>query len=363
MLTGSDDFKPDFKCVFCCLAPAEMSFSLRVLSNPTEYPQYSDWAKRKFDSLSSNLRQEIEFFNDRYKWYFITDTVVYLMGEDETSVDSINVLLSRLKDIDHVTFAYIFLGFSAYHYGYEKLEKWIAEPDMITLEEMGVHGHNFQLSDVIYFFKNIEEVKQRLIYLYQQYWTEMFHREWVGIREYEQNIIRHHRLKYQHDTPMHYLSSLHPDLLVENGKIVFKKDPPFEMAIKDIKTLVLKPSIFVGSTLSGNIVQDKLTITLNLNFHTVKTSNPISDSVADVVAALNDPTRLRIIKVLWNCDAATKDLAEILSISPSTASLHLKQLKTAGLVTTKKVKKYVYYQLRKDRFYGIEKKLIKYLSY
>lgn len=355
-----------YRCIFCCLAPAEMSFSLRVLSNPTEYPTYSDWAKRKFDSLSSNLRQEIEFFNDKYQWYFITDTVVYLMGEEETSIDNINILLSRLENIDVITFAYIFLGFSAYYsYSscYEKIEGWFKNPNNISMEEMGPDAKYFHLEDIVYFFKNNNEVKRRLIHLYQQYWIEMFHKEWASIREYEYEAIRHQRLIFQHDDPIHYISTLHPDLVVKDDKIIFQKEPSFEMKIKDLKKLVIKPSIFVGSTLSGNIVNDKMTITLNLNFHLVKTSNPIASKTTDIISALNDSTRLRIIKVLWNCDATTKELSEIINVSASTISLHLKQLKEAELVTTKKVKKYVYYQLRKDRFYGIEKRIVQYLNY
>ena len=115
--------------------------------------------------------------------------------------------------------------------------------------------------------------------------------------------------------------------------------------------------------MSGNIVNDKITITYNLNFHQVKTNDPIDDSIFEIIKAADDKSRLRIIKILWNCDTTTKILSEITGLSAGTISIHLKILKDANLVTTRKVGKYVYYQLRKDRFYNLDKKIIRYLSY
>lgn len=352
-----------FKCIFCCLAPAEMSFSLRILANPAENPVYTNWAKRKFDGLSSNLKQEIEFFNNHYQWYFITDTAIYLIGEEEICMDDISVLLSRLKELDRLTFAYIFLGLSTSGYGAEILESCFDAPE--HMDETLLHSLEkyIKKEDIFYFFKHVEEIRQRLIHLYRQYWVEMFRQEWRELRNYEQEIVTYQKIQYQHDDPIHYLQHLHPDLSVEEGILKFQKEDPFKIKIEDIRTLVIKPSVFVGETLSGNIVGDKVTITLNQNFHRVKTARPLLTSMADLISVLDDTSRLRIIKILWNYDATTKELSEILELSPGTVSLHLKMMREAGLVTSRKVRKYVYYQLRKDKFYGMEQKLLRYLMY
>ena len=238
--------KSAIKCIFCCMAPAEMSFSLRVLANPSEYPQYSNWAKLKFDSLSSNLKQEIDFFNTRYQWYFITDVVVHLMGEEETSVDNINILLERMNKIDDITFAYIFLGFSAHNYGYDKLNEWISNPDILMIEDMGPQGEYFQIEDVRYFLKNVNSIKNRIINLYKQYWTELFHKEWLSIREFEENAIRFQRIKYQHLGLIDYLNSLHNDLVIEDNLLSFKNNKAIQIDMQKLKFIVIKPSIFVG---------------------------------------------------------------------------------------------------------------------
>ena len=191
----------------------------------------------------------------------------------------------------------------------------------------------------------------------------MFHKEWRDIRSYEQDTIKYQRLKYQNEEPLTYLSGLHPDLIIRDGVLLFNKPDPFSIKLKDIRVLVIKPSVFVGNVLSGNILHDKVTITLNLNFNQVKTEEKIAPAMANLLMILADPTRMRIIKILWNYDATTKELAEITGLSPATISLHLKQMREADLVMTRKFKKYVYYQLRKDRFYGMERKLIRYFYY
>lgn len=353
----------NIKFIFCCLAPVEMSFCLRILANPSEYPHCGSWAKRLFDSLSSNLKQEIMFFNDHYQWYFITDALIYLIAEDEVCVDSISVLLERFQSCDDVTFSYIFLGFSITDFDKSILERWIQAPDEIDLSRMPEITRYIAEADIRYYFTHMQEIRRRIIQLYRQFWIECFHRQWKKIRAYEMDVVNYQRRKYQHDTPLHYLTTLHPDLVIENDILKFRKEDPFEIPVKRIKTIVIKPSVFVSTVLSGNIVEDKVTITLNLNFHTVMTADAAPDRLCQLLSLLNDPTRLRILKVLWNYDATTKELAEILSLSPPTISLHLKQLREASFVTTLKVGKYIYYQLRKDKFYGLEKRLMQYLNY
>ncbi len=359
-MTESDK---NIKFIFCTLAPVEMSFCLRILANPSEYPECSAWAKKQFDSLSSNLKQEILFFNAHYQWYFITDTLIYLIAEDEVCSDDISVLLKRFQDCDDLTFSYIFLGFSITDFDQNTLKSWIENPAKIDLTKAPKLTQYIAEEDILYYFEHLDEIRTRIIALYRQFWIECFHKQWKKIRSYEADAISHQRIRYQHDTPLHYLTTLHPDLVVEDGLLKFQKDDPFEIPISEIKTIVIKPSVFVGTVLSGNIVNDKVTITLNLNFHTVMTADPASAQLYHLLNILSDPSRLKILKVLWNYDATTKELAEILSLSPTTVSLHLKQLKEGGFVTTQKVRKYVYYQLRKDKFYGIEQRLLRYLNY
>ncbi len=88
---------------------------------------------------------------------------------------------------------------------------------------------------------------------------------------------------------------------------------------------------------------------LNLNYRALQVSKPIPDSYFQLMRVLSDESRFKILKVLWNGEATTKEISDILRLSPSTISLHLKMLREADLVTSSKIKKFVYYRLKKDK--------------
>lgn len=59
--------------------------------------------------------------------------------------------------------------------------------------------------------------------------------------------------------------------------------------------------------------------------------------------ALSDPTRVRIIAALRGGDVCVCELSDALEISQSTLSNHLQLIRQAGLVTTRRDGKWVYY--------------------
>ncbi|MCA0969515.1 metalloregulator ArsR/SmtB family transcription factor [Halobacillus litoralis] len=65
--------------------------------------------------------------------------------------------------------------------------------------------------------------------------------------------------------------------------------------------------------------------------------------------ALGDPTRLRIIALLRNGSLHGQALAERLSLSAPTISHHLKKLKDAGVVYTRRDRNTIYYYLNESK--------------
>ncbi len=64
--------------------------------------------------------------------------------------------------------------------------------------------------------------------------------------------------------------------------------------------------------------------------------------------ALGDPTRLHILRLLSVRDACVCELVELLPISQSAVSQHLRKLKHAGFVRDYREKSWVFYTLRPD---------------
>ncbi|HBV87090.1 MAG TPA: transcriptional regulator [Desulfosporosinus sp.] len=80
------------------------------------------------------------------------------------------------------------------------------------------------------------------------------------------------------------------------------------------------------------------------------------ENLLDVLKALSDETRLRIINLLYEKELCVCDIMETLEISQAKASRHLIYLKNADLVKDRKQAQWVYYSLAIDeRFKFIDR--------
>jgi ArsR family transcriptional regulator, arsenate/arsenite/antimonite-responsive transcriptional repressor len=61
--------------------------------------------------------------------------------------------------------------------------------------------------------------------------------------------------------------------------------------------------------------------------------------------ALSDPTRIRILAALRQSELCVCELSDALELTQSTLSSHLQIIRQAGLVTTRKDGKWIYYAL------------------
>ncbi len=66
-----------------------------------------------------------------------------------------------------------------------------------------------------------------------------------------------------------------------------------------------------------------------------------------IFKTLGDEVRLRIFGLLANRELCVCDIESVLEISQVNASRHLKSMKTAGILTSRKTAQWVYYDLNK----------------
>ncbi|MDD4601960.1 hypothetical protein SDC9_09167 [bioreactor metagenome] len=72
------------------------------------------------------------------------------------------------------------------------------------------------------------------------------------------------------------------------------------------------------------------------------------EKLIDVLKALSDETRLRILNLLYERELCVCDIMATLQISQAKASRHLIYLKNAGLVKDRKQAQWAYYSMAKD---------------
>ena len=83
--------------------------------------------------------------------------------------------------------------------------------------------------------------------------------------------------------------------------------------------------------------------------------------IVEVLKALADETRIRILNLLHKETLCVCDLEEILKLSQSNASRHLTKLKNAKLITSDKQAQWVYYRVDEKilAMYSFVKELLK----
>jgi len=71
----------------------------------------------------------------------------------------------------------------------------------------------------------------------------------------------------------------------------------------------------------------------------------VFDSVADTFVLLSDPTRVKILWLLCHTEDCVANIAAAVEMSSPAVSHHLKVLRSAGILTSRKDGKEVYYTL------------------
>ena len=78
--------------------------------------------------------------------------------------------------------------------------------------------------------------------------------------------------------------------------------------------------------------------------------------------ALSEPLRIRVLQLLKNREICVCDLCDILDVSQSKLSFHLKTLKEANLVCARQEGRWIYYSLNQPQFQVLQQHLKEYTS-
>ena len=79
--------------------------------------------------------------------------------------------------------------------------------------------------------------------------------------------------------------------------------------------------------------------------------------IASGFHALSEPLRIRLLELLRSQELCVCELCEILEVSQSKLSFHLKTLKQAGLVRSRQEGRWIYYSLNLTQFVVLEQYL------
>jgi ArsR family transcriptional regulator len=76
----------------------------------------------------------------------------------------------------------------------------------------------------------------------------------------------------------------------------------------------------------------------------------MSADLVNILKALADENRIRILNLLRNGELCVCDIEAVLGIKQSNTSRHLNRLKVADIIASEKKSQWVYYRLKDDTF-------------
>lgn len=91
-----------------------------------------------------------------------------------------------------------------------------------------------------------------------------------------------------------------------------------------------------------------------------KTNITVPHIIVSGFHALSEPLRVKVLHLLRNREICVCDLCNVLDVSQSKLSFHLKNLKEANLVCARQEGRWIYYSLNQSQFTVLQNYLAQY---
>lgn len=118
---------------------------------------------------------------------------------------------------------------------------------------------------------------------------------------------------------------------ISEETLKFQIKPDHQVNIRDITNVIVMPSIFASRNLTFWHNGNDYLFYISINSSQQQPIEP-SDMLMLKTMALNDRTRLKMLKILSAGNYSTGNMAEMLNVNASTISRHFKLFKDAGYV-------------------------------
>lgn len=322
----------------------EMVASLHVLAAPDHHAPNLPWVFRVTAEMPSDLLAETAYFGRHFnQWLNVFDVLQAVDGPGHAGGyrplgHPVEEVLTRVGAMDSGEFLRLFLG----------------------------NGKMMTPSEVELARSDPEGMRRRLVGVLGRYWAEVFRPE-LAVREPALlERIREEGLRLERMDVLEFLASLHERISADRdaGELVFHKWKDYHVPLAGLERIILIPSTFIVPHLMINPDPRELTIYINVLPPVAGGRARAGEVPPDLLAgfkALADDSRLRILRELHAGERCTQDLAAGLKFSEATISRHLKLLRDAGLVESRREGSFVYYAAVQGSLEALVERLQRYL--
>lgn len=344
---------------FSYSAAHETMMALHVFHDCTHHPLHIPWVISARKKINSTLKQEIEAFSFLYQRPLVTFWTMQGHSAFQSFEQGITELSSSPVDFFCHTIVETILRGKGIPTGLMNNRK-------LQQDFTGMACHRYPESKevILALVENPEPIRQRFINMLEDFWRICVKSDWNMIEELFLKDIAIRGRKLIDEGILQLLDSLSQEIDIDplKNKAVIRRISKQDIYFDQEGQLLLTPSYFAWPHLFVNLHPIVgINYSIMENRHAAARPMPPED-LLKFLSTLGDFSRLQIVKYLAQKPRSTRELAGLMGMTEGAISKHIKLLKDAGLVASKRESYYVFYHLLDKPFREFPQGLAEYMK-
>ena len=201
--------------------------------------------------------------------------------------------------------------------------------------------------------------KNYIIDIMQKYYEEVFLHEIDFLKPFLIHTIKREIKAYREEGVLDRIAKIHERIEIKGNEIILHKNKEYHFDAKKLSKISITASTFISPHLLMH--EDKGILYLTMLVLTEEKKETVPADLVNLLKALGDETRLKILHEMRKDTVTTQALSVSLKLTEAGISKHLKVLSNAGLVNKVRHGNYMLYSINKDAIDYIPYKLYEYI--
>ncbi len=349
----------------------ETILSLQVLYDPHHHGALLPWVIRFKEKISPETYRDIRYFGDNIReWLYLIDLV---LDHPDLARMSFADTIAYIAGLPQAEFIFRLLSQQVTP---AAIEAALADPGgpaaAAVFDTLGVTNQRRreEMGDL---FRAPAKVQKELCEFLLSYWNQYFEEEYHWVELLLVKGVKDEAKKLDEESLSRFLARLSGGLITRDKKLrraqpdhvmIEAGEPgPVEVALGELKEIVLFPSLFISPQNIFELGPDRLLMSYSVPPGVYLRQDTLvpPEQLSRLLKTLADETRLKIMKLMMQDRQCTQGLAVELNLAEPTISRHLKLLREADLISSVKEGNYIYYNLRLERIAELHMKILDFL--
>jgi DNA-binding transcriptional ArsR family regulator len=338
----------------------EAILSLSVLAQPAHHPLHHEWARETRRRLPSEFKQRVADFGFLHMQYIPAG----LIPPQEDPFPSFEDEVDRIRALPLSEQSQPILG-NVLSMSDGEVAR-LSEPKArdAALERASEMGSATRALVQL----GIEEptaLVENFLGGIAWYWELAFAEEWARVEPELAEAVKSGREKLEGEGLFGMLESLRPRVGVsaDAGEFWIRREAEEELELEDETTILFVPSAYLWP--HTGLVNDpprRLSVLYAAPSAAFDSPPDVTDGMAPLLRALADPTRLKALKLIAERPRSNQELSQLIAISESAMSKHLRLLADTGVLETRRDGYYQLYSLDRRRIEPLSAMLLEFLE-